>query len=665
MSWDHADTFREKLRRGKVCLGTVISLTDPTVTEALCPLFDFLWIDMEHSVLSLEAVQAHVMAARGSGAATLVRVPWNDPVLVKPVLDLGASGVIVPMVRTADDVRRAVAACLYPPEGVRGFGPRRPSQYGRLGGPEFCREANARACRSSRSSTSMPSRTSTRSSPCRGWRASPSARTTWRVRWGSLASPAIRTCSAPSTRSSPQPAGKVPVGISVGEDPGDAGGVGLAGRELAGDGRRHEPHAPGGGRGRWPGPRAGRGTSPGESPNEDHQDRDHSAARAPQQSIWVQLHTADGLVGLGETYHVPGAVEAVIHDSVAPLLLGQSAFDRERHWQNFLPSPISSATRGRRCGRCSALDIAIWDLLGQHVGQPIYNLLGGRCRESIPIYNTCVNTPKYPDQDAFLERPGELARSLLDQGIRQMKVWPWDRFAPQLRLADDPGPAGWAAIGPPGPLPVSGGPGGRSQGCQGNPQGGRQQDAYRDRGPLALGPELRTCGSPGPSSPTMSSGWKTSSSRIAWPIWPAWSTRAGAAGGERTAVYPIRLSRSPRAAGRRTSSCSTWSGPAASPRPSRSPPWPTLITWAITPHDCTGPINVFAALHLCAAAQNVTIMETVRGFCEGYYLELLARPLPIREGRAVRELGPGLGVELRPEVLSRPDLRRRVSGVDN
>jgi 2-keto-3-deoxy-L-rhamnonate aldolase RhmA len=144
MSWDHADTFREKLRRGKVCLGTVISLTDPTVTEALSPLFDFLWIDMEHSVLSLEAVQAHVMATRATGTASLVRVPWNDPVLIKPVLDLGAAGVIVPMVRTADDVRRAVAACLYPPEGIRGFGPRRPSQYGRLGGPDFCREANAK-----------------------------------------------------------------------------------------------------------------------------------------------------------------------------------------------------------------------------------------------------------------------------------------------------------------------------------------------------------------------------------------------------------------------------------------------------------------------------------------------------------------------------------------
>jgi galactonate dehydratase len=83
----------------------------------------------------------------------------------------------------------------------------------------------------------------------------------------------------------------------------------------------------------------------------------------------------------------------------------------------------------------------------------------------------------------------------------------------------------------------------------------------------------------------------------------------------------------------------------------------------ITPHDCTGPINVFAALHLCAAAQNVMVQETVRGFYEGYYLDLLTRPLPIREGRAVLDLGPGLGVKLRPDVISRPDLRRRVSDV--
>ena len=134
--------FRAKLGAGQTCLGTCVTFADPTVTEALCDLLDFVWIDTEHNPLTLEAVQGHVMATKGTATTPLVRVPWNDPVLIKPVLDLGAAGVIVPLVRTAEDVRRAVAACKYPPEGVRGFGPRRPSNYGRAGGPDFVRAAN-------------------------------------------------------------------------------------------------------------------------------------------------------------------------------------------------------------------------------------------------------------------------------------------------------------------------------------------------------------------------------------------------------------------------------------------------------------------------------------------------------------------------------------------
>ena len=134
--------FLEKLRHGHTCLGVGITFTDATVTEALCDTVDFVWIDMEHNALSLETVQAHIMATKGSDTTPLVRVRWNDPVLIKPVLDIGAAGIIVPMVRTADDVRRFVASCRYPPDGIRGFGPRRPANYGRLGGPEFCRAAN-------------------------------------------------------------------------------------------------------------------------------------------------------------------------------------------------------------------------------------------------------------------------------------------------------------------------------------------------------------------------------------------------------------------------------------------------------------------------------------------------------------------------------------------
>ena len=139
---ENAKKFREKLRRGQVPLGCGVSFTDPTVSELFSHVLDFVWIDMEHNALSLETVQAHIMATKGSDAAALVRVPWNDPVLIKPVLDIGADGIIAPLVRSAEEVRLAVAACRYPPEGIRGFGPRRPIQYGRTGDADYCRRAN-------------------------------------------------------------------------------------------------------------------------------------------------------------------------------------------------------------------------------------------------------------------------------------------------------------------------------------------------------------------------------------------------------------------------------------------------------------------------------------------------------------------------------------------
>lgn len=135
---NNAKVFRDKLANGQTCFGTGISLTDPGVTEALAGDLDLFWIDMEHTALSLDAVRHHLMAIKGSDAAALVRVPWNDPVLIKPVLDIGADGIIVPMVQSAADVAKAVAACRYPPLGSRGFGPLRPLDYGRRNAKEVC-----------------------------------------------------------------------------------------------------------------------------------------------------------------------------------------------------------------------------------------------------------------------------------------------------------------------------------------------------------------------------------------------------------------------------------------------------------------------------------------------------------------------------------------------
>lgn len=134
--------FRERMRSGEVCIGASISLTDPHVTAALADSVDFFWIDLEHSLMSPEAMSGHLLAARGKNAPALVRVTGSSTPFIKPVLDAGADGIIVPQVRTAAEVHRIVRDCRYPPVGHRGYGPRVPSNYGRDGDADYIARAN-------------------------------------------------------------------------------------------------------------------------------------------------------------------------------------------------------------------------------------------------------------------------------------------------------------------------------------------------------------------------------------------------------------------------------------------------------------------------------------------------------------------------------------------
>ena len=123
--------FNENLKAGKISLGAVITLSDLTVSELAgdCGL-DFVWIDAEHAPHTIDGVMKHLIALRGTGCAGLVRVRANDPMLIKPYLDLAPDGVIIPMVNTAEEAEKAVAACRYPLTGIRGCGVRRAVRYG-------------------------------------------------------------------------------------------------------------------------------------------------------------------------------------------------------------------------------------------------------------------------------------------------------------------------------------------------------------------------------------------------------------------------------------------------------------------------------------------------------------------------------------------------------
>jgi 2-dehydro-3-deoxyglucarate aldolase/4-hydroxy-2-oxoheptanedioate aldolase len=138
----HINRMRAKLRGGDLALGAGITLSDPAVTEALAGSVDFVWIDMEHNPITTEAMLGHLIAARAGGAASLVRIPSNDVGWVKRVLDCGAEGIILPRAYSAREAADFVSCCRYPPLGTRGFGPRRPMQYGRLGQAEYLAQAN-------------------------------------------------------------------------------------------------------------------------------------------------------------------------------------------------------------------------------------------------------------------------------------------------------------------------------------------------------------------------------------------------------------------------------------------------------------------------------------------------------------------------------------------
>ncbi len=117
------NSVKDKLSRGDSVIGLVISVNNVEVaTQAAGLGFDFIWLEMEHCPLSLETVRNIVLATRGLPAVPLARPPINELWTVKRLLDAGVLGVILPFTRTPELARQAVAACRYPPHGLRGSG---------------------------------------------------------------------------------------------------------------------------------------------------------------------------------------------------------------------------------------------------------------------------------------------------------------------------------------------------------------------------------------------------------------------------------------------------------------------------------------------------------------------------------------------------------------
>lgn len=135
-----ANKVKQQWREGQPSVGTWLSLGNPLAAEILAHVgFDWLTVDMEHNAIDLELTQALFQAIATTDTVPFVRVPWNDPQIIKRVLDIGAYGVVIPNVKDRGEAEQAAQASRYPPEGIRGVGTLRGRLYG---GPDYTDHAN-------------------------------------------------------------------------------------------------------------------------------------------------------------------------------------------------------------------------------------------------------------------------------------------------------------------------------------------------------------------------------------------------------------------------------------------------------------------------------------------------------------------------------------------
>jgi len=180
------------------------------------------------------------------------------------------------------------------------------------------------------------------------------------------------------------------------------------------------------------------------------------------QLLWVHVYTDQGLVGLCETFFSASAVEAYLHDDVAPALIGRDPLAIDAIARD-LVGYVGFRSTGVEVRAASAVDLALWDLFGKSAGQPIVQMLGGWTRQRIRTYNTCAGAQYMrraetqsssnwgidretsisetnrreitglDDLNDFLTRADDLAESLLAEGITAMKIWPFDIAAEATR----------------------------------------------------------------------------------------------------------------------------------------------------------------------------------------------------------------------------------------
>ena len=376
--------------------------------------------------------------------------------------------------------------------------------------------------------------------------------------------------------------------------------------------------------------------------------------------IWVRIHTDEGLTGLGETFMGAAAVEAYIHEWVGPKLIGKDPLaieSRNRDITGYLGWRGSGAeTRGN-----SAVDIALWDIFGKAANMPVYTALGGKSRDNIRIYNTCAgyqyvrsttnqssanwgigaakkSAGPYEDLEGFLNCAGELAESLLSEGITGMKIWPFDPAAEKshgqyisnadLDLALEPFRKIRDAVGQKMDIMVEFHSLWRLPMAQKISRALKpfntfwHEDAIRMDSLDLLKQYAKDCDALICASETLSYKWGFKDylqTGVAGVVMPDLSWCGGLSEGRKIAAL-----------------ADAWQLPVA-------------------PHDCTGPVVWTASSHLSLHAPNALVQESVRAFYAGWYKELVTELPVVKNGMLSLGDKPGRGLELLPDLHLRAD----------
>lgn len=382
---------------------------------------------------------------------------------------------------------------------------------------------------------------------------------------------------------------------------------------------------------------------------------------------FVRIFTDEGLVGLGETFWGAQAVAAWIHETAAPYLLGKDPLQIERHWRALTGFVGFNGTGAEVRGK-SAVDLALWDILGKECGQPLYRLLGGANRDSIRVYNTCAGyqyvrkRPKvaglpvnnwgvpsdkvregpYEDLEAFMHRADELALSLLDEGISGMKIWPFDPFAEysgghylsneDLKEGLEPFRKIREAVGDKMDIMVE------------------LHSLWDLPNALKIAAALEEYEPYWYEDPLQMNDMKALAHFSE-------ATRVPTAAGETLGTrWSYRELLEERAAGVVIVD-PAWAGGVTECK--KIATMAEAFQVPISVHDCVGPVQFSAAVHLTINATNAFVQESVRAFHTGWYRDLVTELPRIQRGHITPLQGPGLGTELLPEVYKRTDLFRR------